>query len=171
LLDRFPVHPITERLNSPILLPQASALAVTPLAGQQILPLLQTPDASWTETGILSGAIQFDENTAEIAGPLLLGITIERPTANDVQRFAVIGDADFGASQFIDNGANKAFVESLMLWLTGDSDALDFVTQKAADSELLLDSKTIISLTAVYLAGIPALLLMVAGLVRWRRRR
>ncbi len=83
----------------------------------------------------------------------------------------MIGDADFGASQFIDNGGNKAFIESLVLWLTGESDALDFVTQKAVDSELILDNKTIIALTAVYLAGIPALLLITAGLVRWRRRR
>ncbi len=171
LLDRFPAHPVTARLTSPILLPQASALAVTPLAGQQILPLLQTPDSSWTESGALSGAIQFDQGTAEVAGPLLLGVTIERPTEADMQRFAIIGDADFGASQFIDNGSNKAFVESLMLWLTGESDALDFVTQKAADSELILDNQTIIALTAVFLAGIPALLLITAGLVRWRRRR
>lgn len=171
LLDRFPSHPISARLTSPILLPQAFALAVTPLAGQQTLPLLQTPDSSWTESGALSGAIQFDPGTSEIAGPLLLGVTIERPTAAGVQRFAIIGDADFGASRFIDNGGNRAFVESLVLWLTGESDALDFVTQKAVDSELILDNKSIIALTAVYLAGIPALLLITAGLVRWRRRR
>ena len=171
LLDRFPVHPVTARLTSPILLPQASALAVTPLAGQEVLPLLQTPDSSWTESGALSGAIQFDQDTSEVAGPLLLGVTIERLTATEPQRFAVIGDADFGASQFIDNGGNKAFIESLILWLTGESDALDFVTQKAVDSELILDNKTIIALTAVYLTGIPALLLITAGLVRWRRRR
>ncbi|ASJ71171.1 GldG family protein [Granulosicoccus antarcticus] len=170
LLDRFPAHPIVARLTSPVLLPQASALAVTPLAGQQILPLLQTPDASWTETGALSGAIQFDEGTSEVAGPLLLGITIERPLVTGMQRFAVIGDADFAASQFLDNGSNKAFTESLILWLTGESEALDFVTQKAIDSELQLDNRAIIMLTAVYLAGIPALLLIGAGLVRWRRR-
>lgn len=170
LLDRFPKHPITLSLTSPVLLPQVTALAVTPMAGQTVLPLLQTPESSWTESGRLEGAIQFDENTQEVAGPLLLGVTIERELPQGMQRMAVIGDADLGASRFIDNGANQAFIESLMLWLSGDADALSFVTQKAADSELLLSRQGIIGLSAAYLAGIPALLFMTAALIFWRRR-
>lgn len=171
LLDRFPVHPVTARLTSPVLLPQASALAVTPLAGQETLPLLQTPATSWTESGALSGAIAFDENTTEVAGPLLLGVTIERPLPEGTQRIAVLGDADFGASQFLDNGANRAFAESLILWLSGDTDDLEFVTRKAPDSELTLDNRSVVVLSAAYLAGLPALLLLGAGIVRWRRRK
>ena len=171
LLDRFPAHPVTDRLSSPILLPQASALSVTPLAGQETLPLLQTPASSWTETGALTGAIQFDDNTAEVAGPLMLGISIERPRAQGTQRIAVLGDADFAASQCLDNGANKAFTESLILWLTGESDALEFVTHKAPDSELQLDNRSIVVISTLYLAGLPALLLLIAAIVRWRRRR
>ena len=188
LLDRFPVHPVTSTLASPILLPQARALSVTPLAGQTMEPLLQTPESSWTETGALSDAttdvtanttagtaagpmIEFDENTDEVSGPLLLGVTIERTLAEGTQRFAVIGDADFAASQFVGNGGNQSFTESLMLWLTGDADALSFVTQRAPDSELALSSRSIITLSALYLVVIPILLLLVAALVRWQRRR
>ena len=171
LLDRFPVHPVTRALASPVLLPQATALAVTPLAGQIIEPLLQTPESSWTETGALTGAIEFNEDTQEVAGPLLLGATIERKLPQGVQRFAVIGDADFGSSQFLGNGANQSFMESLALWLTGEGDELAFVTQRAPDSELILSNRSIIALTAVYLAGLPLLLLITAGVVRWRRKR
>ena len=171
LLDRFPAHPATATLTNPVLLPQASALSVTPLAGQETLPLLQTPESSWTESGPLSGAIGYDENTTEVRGPLVLGVSIERRLPEGFQRFAVIGDADFAASRFIDNGANKAFIESLMLWLTGDTDDLEFVTQKAADSELSLSNTAIITMSAVYLAGIPTLLLATGLVIRWRRRR
>jgi hypothetical protein len=171
LLDRFPTHPVTQTLVSPVLLPQAAALAVTPLAGQTTLPLLQTPTSSWTETGTLSGAISFDENTVEVAGPLLLGVTIERQLTQGTQRVAVIGDADFGSSQFIDNGGNQNFIEALMLWLTGEFNALEFGTQSAIDSTLTLSNNSIVLLSAVYLAGLPLLLLSTAILVRWRRRR
>jgi len=171
LLDRFPPHPVTSTLNSAVLLPQASALAVTQLAGQTTLPLLQTPESSWTETGQLSGAVSFDGNTEEVAGPLLLGITIERITPENKQRFAVLGDADLGASQYVGNGGNQAFLETLFLWLTGDADALEFVTQRAPDSELTLSNNAIIGLSAIYLAGLPALFLLTAVVVRWRRRR
>ncbi|MFT5895187.1 MAG: hypothetical protein ACI8VW_002061 [bacterium] len=169
MLDRFPSHPITQTLASPVLLPQAAALAVTPLAGQTTLPLLQTPTSSWTETGALSGSISFDEKTTEVAGPLLLGVTIERPLTQGTQRIAVIGDADFGSSQFIDNGGNQKFIEALMLWLTGEFNTLDFGTQSAIDSTLTLSNNAVVLLSVTYLAGLPILLLLIAGLVRWRR--
>ncbi|MFK7890832.1 MAG: GldG family protein [Granulosicoccus sp.] len=171
LLDRFPRHPVTVNLTSPLLLPQAAAIAVTPLAGQIELPLLQTPESSWTEMGVLQGAVQFDANTDEIAGPLLLGVTIERQLASDVQRFAIIGDADFAASQFVGNGSNQSFTEALVLWLTGDSDEVDFVFQKAPDSELILDKQSIIYLSLLCLVLIPALLVSIALWVRWWRRK
>jgi len=169
LLDRFPAHPVTLKLASPVLLPQATALAVTPLAGQVVEPLLQTPESSWTETGPLAGAISFDNNTLEVPGPLLLGVTIERTLAEGTQRFAVIGDADFAASQFLGNGANQSFTEALILWLTGDADELDFVTQRAPDSELSLSNRSIIALSVVYLVALPVFLLLVAVFVRRRR--
>jgi len=83
----------------------------------------------------------------------------------------VIGDADFGASQFIGNGSNQAFTDSLILWLSGDADAIEFVTQRASDSELRLDNRSIIILTAVLLAVLPLLILIIGLLVRWRHRR
>ncbi len=101
----------------------------------------------------------------------LLGITIEREFPEANQRFAVIGDADLGASQFVGNGGNQAFLETLFLWLTGDADAIEFVTQRAPDSEVTLSNNAIIWLTAVYLAGLPLALLLTAVMVRWRRRR
>lgn len=171
LLDRFPAHPVTLNLTSPVLLPQASALAITPLAGQVVEPLLQTPESSWTETGPLAGAIKFDENTTEISGPLLLGVTIERTLAQGTQRFAVIGDADFAASQFLGNGANQSFMEALALWLTGDADEMSFITQRAPDSELNLSNRAIIIVSVLYLVTLPLSLLLIAGFVRWRRNR
>ncbi len=168
LLDRFPAHPITASLTSPVLLPQTRALIADALAGQETLPLLITPESSWTETGELAGEVRFDEGSDETAGPLLLGVTIER--ANN-QRIAVIADADFAASQFIGNGSNQAFTDSLVLWLTGDADAIDFVSQRANDSELRLSTNSIIILTAVLLAGLPLLILIIGLLLRWRQRR
>lgn len=171
LLDKLPQHPVTRLLSNPLLLPQASALSVTPLAGQRVLPLLQTPESSWTETGELSGEIAFDPNSAEVAGPLLLGVTIERDLPNGTQRIAIVGDADFGASQFVDNGGNQSFVEALMLWLAGDDEALEFVTQAAPDATLTLSQRSTVIIGLLYMIVIPLTLLGTGLVVRWRRRR
>lgn len=170
VLNSFAKHPVTQGLTSPILLPQAKALNVTALAGQTLLPLLQTPEASWTETGELEGAVQFNENTQELSGPLVVGVTIERDIKGKQQRIAVIGDADFASNQFIGNGANLGFSESLMLWLSGESDALAFVTMPAPDANLTLNNRSIIAISAGVIA-LPILLFIMAGIVAWRRRR
>ncbi len=171
ILNSFAQHPVTQGLTSPILLPQAKALAVTPLAGQTLLPLLQTPEASWTETGALEGAIKFDENSNEQAGPLVVGVTIERKINGRLQRIAVIGDADFASNQFIGNGANLGFSESLMLWLSGESEALAFVTMPAPDATLTLTSRSIVIISAALLGALPLSMFVIAGLMAWRRRR
>ncbi len=171
ILNSFAQHPVTQGLTSPILLPQAKALAVTPLAGQTLLPLLQTPEASWTETDALEGAIKFDENSDEQAGPLIVGVTIERKINGRLQRIAVIGDADFASNQFIGNGANLGFSESLMLWLSGESEALAFVTMPAPDATLTLTSRSIVIISAALLGALPLSMFVIAGLMAWRRRR
>ncbi len=174
VLDAFPENPITLSLASPVLLPGASAFAITPLAGQTVTPLLQTPDASWTETGELNGAVRFDAGGDETEGPLLLGMTIERDVrrqpGGESQRIAIVGDADFGSSQFLGNGGNQMFAESLMLWLTGDSNESDFTPVAAKDAGIALGRRSIIGLTATLLAGLPLTFLIVAGVVAWRRR-
>jgi len=171
VLNSFAKHPVTQGLTSPVLLPQSKALAVTALAGQTLLPLLQTPEASWTEVGPLEGAIQFDPDTTEQSGPLVVGVTIEREIQGRQQRIAIIGDADFASDQFIGNGANLGFSESLMLWLSGESDALSFVTTSAPDAMLSLSSQSIVVISVALLFVLPALLFIVAGVVAWRRRR
>jgi len=171
ILTSFSQHPVTQGLTSPILLPQAKALIVTALAGQTLLPLLQTPEASWTETGALEGAVQFDQDSEEQNGPLVVGVTIEREIKGRQQRIAVIGDADFASDRFIGNGANLGFAESLMLWLSGESDALSFVTMPAPDASLTLSRQQIMIISISLLFVLPLLLLIIAGITTWRRRR
>ena len=171
ILNSFSQHPVTQGLTSPVLLPQAKALAVTALAGQTLLPLLQTPEASWTETGALEGAVQFDSGSDEHKGPLVVGVTIERETKGRQQRIAVIGDADFASDQFIGNGANMGFSESLMLWLSGESEALSFVTMPAPDASLTLSRQSIVVISISLLFVLPLFLFIIAGITTWRRRR
>lgn len=171
VLNSFIPHPTTRQLTSPILLPEAQAFEVTPLAGQKTAALLQTSESSWTELGAIEGEIAFNENSEEVSGPLILGVSIERQINNRDQRIVVIGDADLGASAFLGNGSNLAFIESLFLWLGGNAAALEFVTSPAVDAELSLNNQQIISFSVGFLAVLPLSLLGVAGFAVWRRRQ
>lgn len=170
VLDRFPAHPVNAALAEPVVLPEAYALGVTPLAGQTTLPLLQTGESSWTETGPLQGEVRFD-GEPEQDGPLVLGVTIERDTAGRPQRIAVLGDADLGSDRFIGQAGNALFLERLLLWLAGEDDSLAFATPDAPDAYLQLRRTDIILLTTGWLVALPLSLLLLAGVLAWRRRR
>lgn len=171
VLDRFPDHPIVRGLDAPVLLAGARAFSVTPLAGQEEQALLRSPAASWTERDALEGEIAFEAGRSEVSGPLLLGVTLDRQIAGKRQRIALLGDADFAASQYLGNGANLAFAESLLLWLTGESESLAFATTPAPDARLALGRQAIIGWTIVLLAVLPLGALSVAAWLAFRNRR
>ena len=167
ILDQYPTHPVNASLASAVLLPGSKALAITPLAGQTTLPLLQTGQDSWTEIGVLEGAIKFDENSLERQGPLTLGASIERQTG---QRIAVLGDADLFASTWIGNGANRDYANRLFNWLASDDQLIEFDTLKPDDAEINLTTHQTLVFGAGFLLVLPMLLLCVAALLWYRGR-
>ncbi|MBX2882828.1 MAG: GldG family protein [Granulosicoccus sp.] len=166
VIDSYPEHPINTGLTSPVLLPEARALLVTPLAGQISLPLLVTGEDSWTETGAIVGAVAYDENSAEQRGPLVLGATIERQRGQKSQRIAVIGDADLFASTWIGNGANRDYGQRLLNWLNTDDVDIGFTTPQPVDTLSSLNRQQTIVIGAGFLLVLPILFLLV-GIWLW----
>lgn len=173
----LPQHPVNDGLVNPLLLPGATALNVTPLAGQSLQPLLLSSDNSWTEHGPVEGAVTFDDDGLEQRGPLLLGATIVRETRHGEnselrreQRIAIIGDADLFASQWVGNGANLEYAERLFNWLAQDDAQLAFATRIPDDAFLDPSSRNILIMGGGFLIGLPMLFLVLAGCT-WRRQR
>lgn len=166
----LPDHLINRTLGNPLLLPASTALNVTPLAGQSIQPLFFSSDQSWTETGPIEGEVRFNENSNEQRGPLLLGVALVRENRQQQQRMAVIGDADWLASQWIGNGANIEYAERLFNWLAADEAQLAFATATPKDALINPASRTVLMMGGGFLFVLPLAFLAVAGLL-WRRQR
>jgi len=169
----LPAHPVNINLGNPLLFPAPTALDVIPLAGQDIQPLIFSGEQSWTESGPVSGEVRFDDNGLERRGPLLLGATITRSKALDgsaEQRIAIIGDADWFASQWIGNAANLEYGERLFNWLTADEQQLAFNTVQPADAFINPSSRSILIMGGGFLVFLPALFLIIAGTL-WQRQR
>lgn len=178
----YPAHPITRDLASVTLFPYAAALDTHNIAEPWIAtPLLRTVARSWSETGALKGSIRYDEGS-DIAGPLTLGIALERPrpaaagteakTEGDgtQQRVVVLGDGDFLASTYLGNGANLELGERMINWLSHD-DALMHIPPKAAvDTRLELTPLLSGIIGVSFLFLIPGGL-VIAGVVIWLKRR
>jgi ABC-type uncharacterized transport system involved in gliding motility auxiliary subunit len=169
-------HPVTASLRSPALLPQAVALEIQRSAGWQAAVLLESQSSSWTETGALGGPLQFDPDTTERAGPLIVGVALFRPkpvAAGEVaqQRVVVMGDGDFLSNTYLGNGANLELGLNILNWLVLD-EALIMVPPRAVlDPSLHLSERALAWLAVVFLVILPAGLVTSGWLIAFYRRR
>jgi len=172
----YPNHPVTREMAMVTIFPEAGALEINDTTGWDAVPLLSTLERSWTELGKLDGEIRFDPGTDERAGPLEIGIALERvrPDSDEgaQQRVIVTGDGDFLSDSYLGNAGNLGLGLNMLHWLAHDDAFIDIQVRGAPDTVLVLDNTVIAVIGIGFLAGLP-LLLLLAGLVIWlyRRRR
>lgn len=181
--------------------PFATMVASDPQAGEKDAALawqadefLTTLPTSWLESsGVLEGAVKFDEGSNDRAGPLPIGVVLTRtleklasttlsqrgtePVAEHSrsdtreQRVAVIGDSDFMLNSFIGQGANLDLATNLFNWLSADDKLLQVPVIRAPDTQLDLGETAGLVLGAFFLLVLPVGLLLAGVLIWWRRRK
>jgi ABC-type uncharacterized transport system involved in gliding motility auxiliary subunit len=174
----YPPQAITRGFALATLFPQVAALAEADASQWKIQPLLRSGPQSWTELQPIDDAhpstIRYDAAAGELKGPLDFGFALSRLSPDpdkSVQRAVVIGDGDFLSNSFLGNGGNRALGERVFDWLLGDDVLVDLPPRGAPDRVLDLSQGELDALGIGFVAGLPLLLLIVAGLIAWRRRR
>jgi len=174
----YPPQAITRGFALTTLFPQAAALAEADGSQWKIQPLLRSGPQSWTELQPIDDAhpstIRYDAASGELKGPLDFGFALSRlsPTPDKTQqRVVAIGDGDFLSNSFLGNGGNRALGERIFDWLLGDDVLVDLPPRGAPDRTLTLSQGGLDTLSIGFIAGVPLLLLVIGGLVAWRRRR
>ncbi len=175
LVVDYPVHPLTQALNSMTLFPQAVGLELEAPEGWQAEPFLTTLARSWSETGPLEGDIRYEPEQGDRLGPVAIGHTLirERETGEGQtreQRIALIGDGDFLANSFLGNGANLQLGLDLVNWLAHDDAFINIPPRTAGDRELQLSKTAATVISVGFLILLPLLLLLSGFAIRWRRR-
>jgi ABC-type uncharacterized transport system involved in gliding motility auxiliary subunit len=171
LVTTYPPHPITEGLSSLSLYPKAAALEATGQGGWQAVPLLQTLEGSWNETGPIRGEVRLDPEQGERAGPLALGLALTRSKDGEEQRVVVVGDGDFLSNAYLGNAGNLDLGLRILRWLSGDERLLRIPARTAPDRTLELSPLQAGIIGIGSLLVLPLLLVGVGSLIWWRRRR
>ena len=188
----YPPNPVSQGLDLATLFPLVRSLQITPTGDWKAQPLLQSGDDAWLETGdIDQGPITFDER--DVKGPLVIGATLTRalpkpaqqaqpaaaaeapadePALPQLQRVALIGDADFIADAYLDQLGNQQLGLNVVQWLASRDAQLNIDVPKARDTSLYLPGWSTMLIAAGFVVLLP-LLLLGFGVGRWfvRRRR
>ncbi|MCU7935595.1 MAG: GldG family protein [Candidatus Thiodiazotropha sp. (ex Dulcina madagascariensis)] len=171
LVPDYPDHPATQDFSLLTLYPQAAALSAATGSDWEVTPLLQTLDRSWNETGPLTGEIARNAQAGEVAGPLTLGFALSRERQENEQRLLLIGDGDFLSNSFLNNAGNLDLGLSLLRWLANDERLIGIPPPQADDRELHLSKFAIGIIGLGSLIVLPLSLLLIGGIMTWRRNR
>lgn len=177
-LGAYPAHPITRGFQLTTLFPQVAALAQVSRNDWAVQGFLQSGPQSWTEfqpiDNATSSTIRFDPDAGELKGPLDFGLALSRLSPSpekSQQRVVVIGDGDFLSNTFLGNGGNRALGERVFDWLLGDDALVSLPPRGAPDRVLDLSQTGLNVLSLGFLVVLPLLLLLIGGVLVWRRRR
>lgn len=166
---RHPNHPVTARLDAPVVVPHARGWLVEENDQWRAETLLRSSPQSWNETGPLTGRIKREAERGEQAGPIALGVALTRTGPNGPQRVAVLGDADLFSDAVLGQQANRAFGLALVHWLTAESQLLEVLPNQALDVRLQWSARTATLVVAILMIFVPGLLVGLGLGIRYRR--
>ncbi|HET6804885.1 MAG TPA: DUF4350 domain-containing protein [Frateuria sp.] len=177
-LGNYPPQAITRGFMLTTLFPQVAALAQVNRNDWAVQDFLESGPQSWTEFQPIGNAatstIRFDAAAGELKGPLAFGLALSRLSPSpdkSQQRVVVIGDGDFLSNTFLGNGGNRALGERVFDWLLGDDALVTLPPRGAPDRVLDISQTELNALSLGFLLALPLLLLLVGGVLTWRRRR
>lgn len=136
---------------------------------------LQSSLTSWLELDELTGNVSFDQDDGDKAGPLTVGMSMQRqfnPTEGNaaVQRVVVVGDSDFMLNAFVGHVGNMDLSLAIFNWLVGDDQLIAIKATAAGDTRLDFTPSTLYTLGLIFLLILP-IGLIITGLLIWRIRR
>ncbi len=177
-LGSYPPQAITRGFQLTTLFPQVSALAQLTQTRWAVQAFLRSSPQSWTEFKPIDNAkpsdVRFDAAAGELKGPLDFGFALSRLSPSpdkSEQRAVAIGDGDFLSNTFLGNGGNRALGERVFDWLLGDDKLVELPPRGAPDRLLEISQGELNALSFGFLFMLPLLLLLIGGVIVWRRHR
>jgi ABC-type uncharacterized transport system involved in gliding motility auxiliary subunit len=165
-------HPVVQRL-APTVFPTVQGVLAEEgtRGGLTVTSLARTSELSFLERR--PAEPRFDENE-DLPGPIVVAAAADNSSNRDGavtrSRVIVVGDSDFVSDDFLDAGANAAFVTRALDWLTLDEDIVSVEANIPALRPIELTEGRI-TYARMLGAGIVPALFLLGGAITWAVRR
>lgn len=176
IITTYPSHAITRDFQYISIFPKAVAIDFSNIKNNwKVSPFLQTVPRSWSETGILKGAIDYNAGI-DIVGPLTIGLALthkdDKQTSEKVkkQRIVILGDGDFLSNTYLGNQGNLNIGHNIINWISNDDNFISIPSSNAVDSQINI-SDLFGALIGLFFLVVLPLALLISGTLIWYRRR
>ena len=171
-------HPITQSFEFTTLFPMAGAIEILESDKWISKPILGTSEHTWSETGKLEGAVEFNKDS-DTQGPLTIGISLERNIENEKddelvtkqQRIVIIGDGDFLSNTYLANSGNNELGTRMINWLSSDDEFISIPPKIANDTQLNISLTILGIIGIIFLFILPAALIVIGITIGIRRKK
>ncbi len=175
IVTSYPQHPITRDFQYMSIFPKAVGIIHKQKKENWVaLPFLQTVARSWSETGVLEGAIDYDADK-DIVGPLTIGLALTAKNDDSSehkknQRVVILGDGDFLSNTYLGNQGNLNIGHNIINWLSNDDIFISIPSSSAVDSQIIISDLVGAVIGLLFLVVLP-LALLIGGTLIWYKRR
>ena len=181
LITSYPSHTITRDFQYISIFPKAVGIVHHEVKDNWLAaPFLQTVARSWSETGLLKGAVDYNADK-DFVGPLTIGLALTRKEEDkkDVtsekqksqqQRIVILGDGDFLSNTYLGNQGNLNIGHNIINWISNDDSFILIPSSSAVDSQINISDLTGAIIGLLFLIVLP-LGLLISGTLIWYKRR
>ena len=111
----------------------------------------------------------FDKNH-DVPGPVTIALALQRDVNDRDQRIVVVGSGSFLANAYSGNGGNIDLGINMVNWLANEEKLIAIQPRAVKDSAIVLSKTRLAIISGRFLLAVPALLMLVGGVLWWRRR-
>ena len=166
----YPPHAVTHNFNLITVFPFARAIGSEENQTWQRTTLVEAAPRGWVSSRTAQGKPQFDQNH-DVPGPATIALALQRDVNDRDQRIVVVGSGSFLANAYSGNGGNIDLGINMVNWLANEEKLIAIQPHAVKDSAVSLSKTKLAIISGGFLIALPALLMLVGGVLWWRRRR
>jgi ABC-type uncharacterized transport system involved in gliding motility auxiliary subunit len=169
LASGYPPHPVTHNFNLITVFPFARAIGSEENEAWQRTTLVEAASRGWVSNRTVQSKLQFDKNH-DVPGPATIALALQRDVNDRDQRIVVVGSGSFLANAYSGNGGNIDLGINMVNWLANEERLIATQPRAVKDSAVTLSKTKLSVISGGFLLALPALLMLVGGVLWWRRR-
>lgn len=177
LVNRFEWSQVTKDLRVAVFFPSARSISTEKESPQGVVvtAIARSSEDSWGETDLANRQVRFDEGK-DLRGPLNIGLIVEitatgASVTQQKSRLAIFGDSDFASNGGINTPlGNRDLLVNTVNWLAEEESLISIRPKPPTDRSIFLTGNQGNMIFLVTTILMPLAVLLVGGLVWWRRR-